>query len=186
MTEIVEDTWIQTHTGKVFKYNNITEDMICIEDIAHALSNICRFNGHSKTFYSVAEHCLHMSKYVLNKWGDKKKALAALLHDATEAYFCDLPRPIKYNMPVYRGLEMALEKMIFTKYGLEYPMPDWLKELDYRMLATEKDQVMEHTNLSWGCDGVEKLPITLFFDDPAAVKWDYMSFFKFLNEDYNI
>jgi uncharacterized protein len=82
--------WIQTYTGKQFwPLSPLPEDIV-IEDIAHALSMQCRFGGHVRTFYSVAQHSVHVSLLV-----EPQYALWGLLHDAAEAYLVDLPRPIK-------------------------------------------------------------------------------------------
>lgn len=154
------EDWMQTWSGIQFSILHPTEDMINIEDIAHSLSNICRYNGHCNRFYSVAEHSILLAEYAFSLEKNPQMALETLLHDATEAYYCDLPRPFKYNLPLYREFEIKLEKIISTKFGISYPMPYWLKELDTRMLKTEKDQLMTH-KLKWFCDDYEPLPIRI-------------------------
>src|SRR6478752_7418281 len=103
---------IRTFTGKWMDVFSPTPEMICIEDIAHALSLMCRFGGHTPTLYSVGQHSIHVSKLV----GNKHK-LAALLHDASEAYFMDIPRPIKKKVLEYGPIEDKLMKVIAEKFG---------------------------------------------------------------------
>ncbi|WP_209744070.1 HD family hydrolase [Klebsiella michiganensis] len=93
-------SFIQTFTGKHFNYLDIQQDAIEIEDIANALSNICRFAGHLPEFYSVAQHSVLTSNLVPQEF-----ALEALLHDAAEAYLQDIPAPLKRLLPGYRAIE---------------------------------------------------------------------------------
>uniref|UniRef100_A0A6M3J2X9 HD domain-containing protein n=1 Tax=viral metagenome TaxID=1070528 RepID=A0A6M3J2X9_9ZZZZ len=84
---------------------------IQIEDVAHALSNICRFSGHVKTFFSVAEHSVLLSRRLHNSYH-----LLALLHDGAEAYLCDVPSPLKKQLKEYREAETELMFKIFYKF----------------------------------------------------------------------
>lgn len=108
---------IRTFTGIYVNVFEPTEEMICIEDIAHALSNQCRFGGHLPVFYSVAQHSIIMS----DKMHESHK-LAALLHDASEAYLLDIPRPIKKGLSNYKEIEDKLMTAIAAKFGFEYPL----------------------------------------------------------------
>ena len=94
--------WIQTHLGIQFIVLEPRFENIHIGDIAHALSMNCRFNGHCKDFYSVAEHSVHVSRILDD---DPNLALWGLLHDASEAYITDLPRPVKNAMPQFEEIE---------------------------------------------------------------------------------
>lgn len=164
------DTWVQTNSGIRFNFLNVAEDMISIEDIAHALSLMCRYNGHCKKFFSVAEHSYLLSQYVLNETGNKKKAREALLHDAAEYIIADLPRPVKYSLPQYRILEKNIERVIAKVFNLDYPMGAWLKELDARMLKTERFQVMTVTNMPWEVDSLEVLDLNVMFYPSDVIK----------------
>ena len=95
-------TWIQTSSGGKFYYDSDDTDCINIEDIAHALSNPCRFGGHSGRFYSVAQHSVVVAYLV-----EKELMLTALLHDASEAYVVDVPRPLKRILPSISRLIVA-------------------------------------------------------------------------------
>lgn len=91
-------------------------DDIHIEDIAHSLSLQCRANGHFPRFYTVAQHCLDCAIEAKHRKYSKKLQLACLLHDAAEAYFGDIPKPIKQHFPEYERYEMKLLGVIYKKY----------------------------------------------------------------------
>lgn len=135
--------WMQTHMGKKFYPLAPREEDIDIVDIAHALSLICRYNGHTKKFYSVAEHSVLMSELERCEF-----PLWALMHDAAEAYLCDIPQPIKQYFPGYKEYENTLLAMIARKFDLgPYPASK-IKEYDTMMLAIEKRDILA-VNLPW-------------------------------------
>lgn len=107
---------ITTYTGKHFDITNMDPAAIGIEDIAHALSLICRGNGHVRTFYSVGQHCLQCAYETEARGGSARLIVAALLHDSTECYMSDVPRPLKAVMPGYSETETALLNLIYEKY----------------------------------------------------------------------
>lgn len=138
--------WIQTYTGrKVWPLSLRSED-VCIEDIAHSLSNLCRFTGHVKSFYSVAQHSVLVSFYC-----DPEDALWGLLHDATEAYLIDLPRPLKRHpdFAFYRSAEDDATKVLAEVFGLPLTMPPSVKLADARLLATEARDLMSPMHPDW-------------------------------------
>jgi uncharacterized protein len=137
--------WIQTYTGKQFYPFRPEIDKIDIVDIAHALSNLCRYTGHSKIFYSVGLHSVYVSDLL-----PEKHKLWGLLHDASEAYLADMASPIKKMFPTYIKAEERLMKVIATKFGLEWPMPPEVLRADYKMLATEKSQLLGRAPAAWG------------------------------------
>jgi hypothetical protein len=136
-------SWICTFSGKKFDPFDPDPDQIVIEDIAHALSNICRFTGHSLVFYSVAEHSVLASQYAPEGF-----KLSALLHDASEAYLMDLARPIKHHpdMKLYREVEEKVEAVVAEKFGLPHPMPPEVKEVDNRLLISEAQILLPNTD----------------------------------------
>lgn len=139
--------WIETFSGKKFHLLNPHPDEVCIEDIAHALGNVCRFAGHIKRFLSVAEHSVNVSKLCPNDrlWG--------LLHDASEAYIGDLSRPMKRLTPVgppYVEIESRIMRVVCEKFGLPPEMPAAVHAADNAMLMAEKRALM--TTLSWQDD----------------------------------
>ena len=94
-----------TYTGKMIDIKNPSKDAIDIIDIAHALSQICRAAGHFKHFYSVAQHSVNCLKEAQKRGYSEKLALACLLHDAQEAYLCDIPTPLKLELDEYKKIE---------------------------------------------------------------------------------
>ena len=94
--------YITTYTGEHFEPTDPDPKAIRIEDTAHALSLICRGNGHVRTFWSVGEHCINCAKEAQARSLSDRIVLACLLHDASECYMSDIPRPFKRELPEYR------------------------------------------------------------------------------------
>lgn len=142
--------YIQTFSGaKVhLPFNDPGE--IVIADIAHALSNACRFAGHTHRHWSVAQHSMCVSDLV-----PEEHKLQALLHDATEAYLCDIPTPFKKALPEYGTLEAQLWRIIAKRFGVAEELHPSVKEADAVMLMTERDMLCT-TSKDWG--DVENLP----------------------------
>ena len=109
-------SYIRTYTGVRFVPTEPEKEKIQIEDIAHALPMLCRGNGHVKTFWSVGEHCILCAKEALARGLGSRLALACLLHDASECYLSDIPRPFKQFLPEYQEHEDRLLNMIYEKY----------------------------------------------------------------------
>jgi hypothetical protein len=132
--------WIQTWSGKRVFLDRPDRDVVEIEDIAHALANVCRFGGHSH-FYSVAQHSILVSELVREK--DKSLALAGLLHDAAEAYLGDVVRPLKRILGAsYSDLERAWMTVIAEKFSAPGVFDPLVKEADNQALAIERRDVM--------------------------------------------
>lgn len=129
--------WMQTYSGRKFWPIDPMSSEVYIEDIAHALSMMCRYNGHCKFFYSVAEHSILVSERV-----PKKDALWGLLHDASEAYIADIVRPAKRFIEGYRPIEENIMNAVCERFSLPYTMPDSVHIADNSILADEMDQVM--------------------------------------------
>lgn len=130
---------IPTFTGKCIDVYNPSAKDICLEDIAHHLSNICRFTGSTKRLYSVAEHSLMVSYLV-----HPSNAKWALLHDAAEAYINDVVKPIKLTLPNYITLEIDLQRVICERFNLPVAMPIEVKEADLFALAREGEHFHDH------------------------------------------
>jgi hypothetical protein len=132
--------WIQTYTGRQFWPLDPRPEEVYIEDIAHALSLVCRFAGHCLTFYSVAQHSVLVSRIV-----PEHLVLQALLHDAAEAYIQDMVRPLKRHSSFgleYQKFEEQLMAVIFTAFELDYTISKEIVEADNILLMTEKRDLM--------------------------------------------
>lgn len=141
--------WISTYSGIRFNVIEPVVDDISIFDIAHALAHQCRYGGHCKRFYSVAEHCIHVAKFA-----PENLKLEALLHDGSEAYLLDIPRPIKKAMPEYRVIEDRLMTAISSRFaGINWPVAPEVTELDNRILIDEVSQNMTPPAVEWGIPG---------------------------------
>ena len=137
-------SYIQTLSGKKFDYVNATVDDIEIEDIATALSHICRFAGHLPEFYSVAQHSVLCSQLV-----EPEFAFEALMHDAAEAYCQDIPAPLKALLPDYRRIEGFVDELIRFKFNLPLTQSAVVKYADLTMLATERRDLDIDDSTSW-------------------------------------
>lgn len=140
---------IQVHSGLLVPVLEPRPEHITIVDIAHALSNLCRFNGHVREFYSVAQHSVLVSNVV-----PAEEALWGLLHDAAEAYIGDVTRPLKLWLEhvapgAVSGIERRLQQVIATRFGLSGCMPASVKHADSVLLATEKRDVLAVTDVPW-------------------------------------
>lgn len=140
--------WIQTASGgRFFPVDPRPED-IDIREIAHALSMICRFNGHCMNFYSVAQHSVLVSRLVESEY-----AVAGLLHDAAEAYLGDVTRPLKAELRAYRALEERVEWVIAGKFDIDWNDPQRVanvKTADDWALAIERRDIMAPSPHEWG------------------------------------
>lgn len=136
--------WMQTYTGRKFFPMQPQVDDIDITDIAHALGNLCRYNGHVDRFYSVAQHCVLVSEHV-----DAEHALWGLLHDAGEAYVGDMVSPLKVNMPHFVTAENAVLAAIAERFSLPVQMPQQVHEIDRRLRADEAMSLLGPAPTTW-------------------------------------
>lgn len=146
MTMLLEP-WIETYTGKQLHFLDPKPEEIDIEDIANALSNECRYGGHTSSFYSVAEHSLLVASIV-----EADLALKALLHDASEAYLRDIASPVKQYLSNYKEMEEKLMRAIWDKFfgegQVRWDVPD-IKEADIMALKCEARQLMPSKGSTW-------------------------------------
>lgn len=170
----MNDSFIVTYTGrKVYPLDLKVED-ICLEDIAHALSNKCRFTGHTSKFYSVAEHSVLVARQVkgfTKLWG--------LLHDAAEAYLPDIATRIKPNFPLIIEAENNILDKVQQKYGLGE-----LSKAEKKILKN----IDRHTTLYEGMRLMKNHPDAMWsnkeFDDEIVISgwpplWGKDMFLKF-------
>lgn len=136
--------WIQLASGTAFFLDNVDNNAYRISDIAHALSNQCRFSGHVSSFYSVAEHSVHCSYLVPPQY-----ALTALLHDASEAYLGDVSKPLKAMLPEYCKIEDRVMRAIARTFAIEYPFPEVIKTVDVQVLFAERNRLIGPPVYPW-------------------------------------
>jgi len=156
---------------------------IRIQDIAHALANLCRFNGHTKEYYSVAQHCVIMARACEATGGDPETCFALLMHDAAEAYMGDMIRPLKHLTfgSTFRVHERELLEVIWGKFEIKLSYDSWIVHYwDEVMLVTEQRDLMAEEASSDGAWFANRMPLedTIVPVSPRAAK------FMFLNE-YN-
>lgn len=168
-------TWINTLSGKHLDFTNISPDSICIEDIAAALSNICRFTGHLQDFYSVAQHSVLVSQLVPPEF-----ALEALMHDAAEAYCNDISSPLKALLPEYRAIEDRIEAVIRSKFNLPPVMSAPVKYADLIMLATERRDFDMEDGTPWPI--LEGIPCADFILSPLMPRQARVLFLQRYND----
>ena len=174
-SELISFGSIMVYTGGFVNPTNIQPSDVHIEDIAHALSLICRFNGHIDKFYSVAEHSLLVSKAAGEAYSDEV-ALVGLLHDATECYISDIPRPIKSLLPGYKELELSVEKVIFRAFGLNHHLMSLVKEFDTAILVDEANALMPKA--TWQEEIGQGLGLKIEALSPADAEWAFLETFK--------
>lgn len=193
-------SWITTFSGKHIDPANPEPEKIDIIDIAHSLSQLCRGNGHTKIFFSVGQHCINCALEAKARGLSQRIILACLLHDASEAYLLDVPKPVKENMPDYREKEDRLLKEIYIKFlGRELTV-------DEKAIVKEIDKAMLYYDLKYLLNEIseEKAPginikLSYKFVPFEKVKNEYLKLFnkncvisknenmmqKFLNNQYD-
>ena len=165
---------IRTFTGLLVRPLRLRPDDIVLTDIAHALSNLCRFTGHTREFYSVAQHSVLVSRLCA-----PADALYGLLHDASEAYLCDLSRPVKYHdaFARYRTLEAGLQARILAAFDLAPTVPASVKRADDLALHAELRDLMNGADPRHAAQAQAVPAIT-----PAAPKVAFAQFWARFHE----
>lgn len=163
-------TWINTLSGKHFSFTETDPATISIEDIAGALSNLCRFTGHVQDFYSVAQHSVYVSRLV-----PPELALEALLHDAAEAYCGDVSSPLKAFLPDYQVIEHRVDQLIRDKFGLPAAMSMQVKRADLIMLATERRDFDIDDGTPWpALEGIECADFMIYPLTPRQARVQFL------------
>lgn len=166
--ELKMEPYIETYSGLRVHFNDINEKVITIYDIAHSLSQICRFTGHTKEFYSVAQHSVLVADAQITL-AEKR---AGLLHDASEAYVNDLPSPLKActDLGDYKNLENRFHAIINEKYQINDGMTPNIKKADLVALFTEKRDVLnKSSDWGWG-ENIEPFKDTIIPLPPKEAK----------------
>lgn len=167
-------SFIQTATGKIFWPLDPKPDEVCIQDIARALSMMCRFNGHVKKgcFYSIAEHSVAVAKNV-----SPENRLVALLHDATEAYSSDIARPLKKHLSGWTEIEHTIYLAIAEKFGLPNEIPQEVKDIDTRIINDERRCFLNECEVEWTQEYLTPLNIDLKGMSPSEAEDTFLSAF---------
>ena len=164
--------YLQTVSGRWVNPFDPDPSQLDAGDIARALANQCRFGGHSRVFYSVAQHSVIVSELVEQRGGDVEDVFAALMHDATEAYLGDMPHPLKHRSPLgaaFKDAEDHLERALHERFGIKPDVPE-IKRADRALLATER-RAFSAEDWHWPeLEGVEPLDLelTAWSPDEAA------------------
>ena len=172
--KILKGPTIMLRSGEYFDLEDPDSSVFDIEDIAHALSNICRYTGHCTDFYSVAQHSVLVSYAV-----PSEDALAGLLHDAPEAFVGDVSKPLKILLPDYKEVERRVELAVFRRFGLPDELPATVKHADRVLLRTEQRDLMnadEHTWLFTG--GVYPLERRIVPLPPREAKAEFLERYR--------
>jgi hypothetical protein len=196
--------WIQTRSGVKLHLLDTRPEDFRIEDIAHALSNMCRFTGHTKKFYSVAEHSVRVCRRIMQthsgldtsvyQYGEacmnvryglftgRDVAFAGLMHDASEAYLADIARPFKHlpEFEWYRKIEDKLMREIALAFDFQYPLNPVVKTADEILLGTEARDLMAPVIDGWHFR-YEHLPERIRPWSPRKAKREFLKLFYQLN-----
>src|SRR4051812_26439153 len=176
--------YLQTVSGRWVNPFDPDAEQLDPDAIARALANQCRFGGHSRVFYSVAQHSVLVSEIVEARGGDPEDVFAALMHDATEAYLGDMPHPIKHRSPLgaaFKAAEDHLEQAIRARFGIRAGVPA-IKRADRALLATER-RAFSAESWHWPeLDGIEPLDLELEAWSPAEAERAFAERFAELQE----
>jgi 5'-deoxynucleotidase YfbR-like HD superfamily hydrolase len=162
MTTATPHDFIETFSGVRFRPLAPLSADVKLQDIAHALSHQCRFSGHTRDFYSVAEHSVRVS-WLLERWGHTKQTqLWGLMHDASEAYLQDVASPLKRQalFEPYRAAERELMRVICHAFELPSKQPAAVTEADLVLLATEARDLMKCVPEHWAGLMAQTAPLT--------------------------
>lgn len=167
--------FIQTYTGRKFWPMDPRADEVFIEDIAHSLAMQCRFAGHCHRFYSVAEHSVLMARHL--RWEGVDVALWALLHDASESYLVDVPRPVKPYLPGYKEAEAKVMAAVCERFALAAEMPAVVHEADGRIIADELENMAP---MEWQAKHDDPLGVNIRCWSPEKAEVEFLATFDAL------
>lgn len=173
----VTTPYVSTFLGNRFYPLEPRIDRVVIEDIAHGLAYQCRFNGQTQEFYSVAQHSLIVASLV-----PTDLRLAALLHDAAEAYLGDMVKPLKVLLPQFAAIEEAVTAIIAGTFQVDFSDYGPIKRADLIALATEKRDLMPHSAERWNyLDGIVPMPGRIVPMYPGEAKQAFLREFARLS-----
>lgn len=164
--------WGQTRYGRRFYPLNPRPEDIHLDDIAASLAKLCRYGGHCKWFYSVAEHSVHVAEALRLQGEPVAVQFAGLLHDATEGYLVDMPRPIKRMLWAYNVIEDRIWRAgVAPKFNLPADLPHAVKVADDAVLLAERAEIMVDTGDAWSnLAASEPAKVTIRCWDPVTAE----------------
>ena len=139
--------YFETYSGRPFWPRDPRPEDICLEDIAHHLSLVCRFGGAVKRHYSVGQHSIFVHRICPDEF-----KFEGLFHDATEAYLGDVVRPLKYSLHEYLEAEAKLQRVISRMYGVPEKKSPPVQLADDIALITERNALFRRKSLKWAAD----------------------------------
>lgn len=168
-------------SGHVFDFLNPQGSVFDIEDIAHGLSNVCRYAGQCRDFYSVAEHSILVSEVVT------EYQFEALMHDASEAFIGDVTRPLKQLLPEFKRIEAGVEDAVAQRFGLDRKSKSLIKDADLQVLAAEQAQVMAPGTADWAAAaGIEPAPVRVRYLSPREARAAFLARFEDLYQNRSV
>lgn len=181
--------WIETWTGRRIFPMALRPEDVCLEDVAWALSNKCRYSGHC-LFYSVAEHSLHLANWSQDKKHPPEVVFNFLMHDAAEAYLPDVPSTIKPLFPELSETEDRILKTIFKSLHIPFILDESevkgrVKEADMRIRIDERIMIMPNSSRNWGSiyKALRPLGIKVKCWKPKVARDMFISRFKEINDE---
>lgn len=173
-----EGDFMATYTGRKYWPCDPRPGEVFIEDIAHSLSLQCRYAGHCILHYSVAEHSVHIARWLLPIHGPTV-ALYGLLHDAPETYCVDVPRPLKPHLANYKAIEERNWHAVADRYGLSREFPDVVHEADNRIIA---DELVNMRPMPWHARHTNGLGVKIGCWSAQAAEEEFLATFEALTD----
>lgn len=175
--------WMTTFSGRRFWPLDPRPAEVDFRDIAHALSNICRYGGHARRFFSVAEHSTAGAGYFV-RMGKPELAKMFLLHDGSEAYVGDIVRPLKPSLSDYKEIETKVQRAILLRANLigdewDGELPEEVKEVDNRIVIDEARRLFNGAQLS-NVEGTEALGVNISCLLPESAERQFLDLFRLL------
>lgn len=177
--------WMETYTGCMFSVTMPDLKDINIFDVAHALSYKCRYNGHTRDFFSVSEHCVTLAYLARHHGLPVDVQFQLLMHDAGETYLPDVPRPIKHLFPDLIRIEKVMDGMVRQRFGLSDLVPKIVKEWDSRILRDERRCVMMPSTNVWQIDSLEPLRVQLECWEPRTAETHFLQAYQTIGKEFH-
>lgn len=177
--------WLETFTGRRFWPAEPRVQDITVFDIAHSLAYKCRYNGHTCRYYSVAEHSVVLAMFARHLQHPVELQYHMLMHDGSETYLPDVPRPIKHFFPELVAMEKHLDGVIREWAGLGQTVPQMVKEWDSRIIVDERQQVLLPSGNSWQSDSLQPLGVQLSSLPPHEAEAAFLNAYRIIASEFH-